>query len=316
MTGLPAGLRVRPIRLEDAEAITAQLGAYTTALLGFPKNSLEDVENYLRDPAIDLATDGWAVVDGDEIVGSATSMANSSADRINLDVTAIDPAVAAWLLDRTIDRATEQARDGGQHEVTINLAILRDDPLLPALAADRGLSIRTSIQRMQILHNGAVKAPETPAGVVVRRGVFDDATRRTAHEVLTASFAAQPGADPRPYGEWLESRERRSTFDWSQLTMLEIDGRAVAVRECNDNFVSTDGCGYIGRLCVLEEARGRGLAKFLLREAFALDAAAGLRGTMLHVDSSNPTAAVGLYLGVGMRPTVISDIWRRVLTLS
>ncbi|WP_185444683.1 hypothetical protein [Kribbella qitaiheensis] len=60
-------------------------------------------------------------------------------------------------------------------------------------------------------------------------------------------------------------------------------------------------------------ARGRGLATFLLKDAFAIDSAAGLGGTILHVDSSNPTPAVQLYLGVGMRPTVVSDVWRQTL---
>jgi ribosomal protein S18 acetylase RimI-like enzyme len=128
------------------------------------------------------------------------------------------------------------------------------------------------------------------------------------------AFSTQPGADPRPYDEWAASRESRSTFDWSQLTTVEVDGRAVAVRECNDNFVSSENCGYIGRLAVVPDARGKGLAKFLLYDAFATDAAADRSGTILHVDSSNPTPAVGLYTSVGMRPDLISDIWRRTVS--
>lgn len=111
----------------------------------------------------------------------------------------------------------------------------------------------------------------------------------------------------------MASREARSTFDWSLVTYLELDGRPVAVRECDGNFLNSDQCGYVGRLGVVEAARGRGLAKFLLQDAFALEAAAGLSGTILHVDNSNPTPAVGLYLSVGMRPDIVNDLWRTTL---
>ena len=57
------------------------------------------------------------------------------------------------------------------------------------------------------------------------------------------------------------------------------------------------------------EARGRGLAKYLLRHAFAVDAAAGLDGTLLHVDTNNPTSALGLYESVGMRPVWTGELW-------
>ena len=48
MSSLPAGLTVRPAELTDAPAITAQMAAYTTSLLGFPKHSAENVADYLR----------------------------------------------------------------------------------------------------------------------------------------------------------------------------------------------------------------------------------------------------------------------------
>ena len=305
---LPEGYSSRSIQLTDSEAITELMGAYTSKLLGFPKHSLEDVANYLRDPALDLDHDTWLVFDGTELVGTCT--ASLFGGRIDLDVVAGDPAVAAWLLDTAIDRAHERAPTIGKSKVIVGVAILRDDKMLPALAGDRGFKLGTTIQRMEIRPQGPVEAPAVPDGIVVRRGALDDATRRAAHRVIAEAFADQPTAVPRPYDEWVASRESRSTFDWSQVTVLEFDGRAVAARECNDNFVSSENCGYVGRLAVLAEARGRGLAGFLLRDAFAQDAAAGRSGTILHVDSSNPTPAVQLYLGVGMRPTVITDIWR------
>jgi ribosomal protein S18 acetylase RimI-like enzyme len=165
---------------------------------------------------------------------------------------------------------------------------------------------------MRVDHTGPVETPAVPDGVVVRRGALDDATQWTAHEVIIDCFRDQYGFTPRPHDEWVDVRNTSSTMSWSQLTLLEIDGRVVAVRDCSDNFLG-ENCGHIGMLGVVEEYRGRGLAKFLLRDAFALDAAAGRDGTILLVDTNNPTPALDLYLSVGFTPTLVFEGWHRTL---
>lgn len=309
MSDLPAGLTSRPAALADAAAITAQMAAYTTALLGFPKHSFANVADYLRDPAMDLATGSWLVFDGDELVGSATAVMVGGRAQVDLDVFAPDPAVAAWLLDTASARATQMAREAGLDAVKLHVGQLRDDLTLGPLLADRGFTVETAIHLMRIDHTPATTAPEPPPGVKLRLGADDESTKRAAHAIIAESFATQPNSVPRPYDDWVASRESRSSFDWSQLTVAELDGVPVGVRECSDSFLRSDNCNYIGRLGVLESARGRGLAKYLLRDQFARDAAAGRTGTVLHVDNTNPTPAVGLYLSVGMHPTVITDIW-------
>lgn len=311
---LPAGHTVRPMRLDDAGLIAERSGAYTRALLGFAKHSVEDVGNYLRDPGFNPATDGLVVLDANgEYAGSATALATGDGSRVSLEAMSNDPAIVAWLLEQAVRRAEEAGRAAGRDEVVVSVGVIRQDDLMPEIVAAHGFALGTSVHRMHITFDGAVPPPAVPDGAVVRRGAFDDTSRRAAHAVLVEAFSGQPGSLPRPYGEWAASRESRSTFDWSQLTTVELDGRAVAVTECNANFVSTDNCGYIGRLAVVPSARGRGLAKFLLHDAFAVDAAAGRSGTILHVDSNNPTPAVGLYTAVGMSPDLTSDIWRRTL---
>ncbi|MEV0285449.1 GNAT family N-acetyltransferase [Kribbella sp. NPDC050820] len=309
---LPNTFTARPMTVEDARLIAERSGAYTTALLGFAKHSFEDVANYLRDPGFDPARDGRVVVDsGGEFAGSGTAAVNSDGSRVDLEALSEIPAVAEWLIERGLQRAGE----AGPGDVVVSIGVIRQDEFMPEIVAAKGFSISTSIHRMRINFDGAVARPAVPAGAAVRRGALDEPSRRAAHAVLVEAFRTQPGADPRPYDDWVASRESRSTFDWSQLTTVELDGRAVAVCECNDNFVSTVNCGYVGRLAVVPEARGKGLAKYLLHDTFATDAAAGRTGTILHVDSSNPTPAVGLYTSVGMRPDLISDIWRRTIQI-
>jgi len=167
---------------------------------------------------------------------------------------------------------------------------------------------------MRIDHTGPVAAAKVPADIVVRRGAFDDASRRVAHDVLIASFRGQFGFVPRSHEEWIEEHEARATFDWSQLTVLEVNRRAVAIRACSDEYVETENCGYIDLLGVVERFRGRGLATFLLHDAFALDAAAGRTGTIVHVDTNTPTNALRLYRSAGMIPT--PNTHRRILPVT
>ncbi|MDX2971864.1 GNAT family N-acetyltransferase [Kribbella solani] len=313
---LPDGYAARPMRLADAALIADRSAAYTTALLGFAMHSPEDVANYLRDPAINLATDGWVVLDPNgEFAGSATAVANSDGSRVNVDILSDTPLILNWLLDQAEQRAAGCA--GGpaadRSGVGVRVGVVRQDVGLREVVAARGYAVDTTIHRMRIGFDGAAPAPAVPDGVVVRRGALDEPSRRAVHAVLMAAFAEQPSALPRPFEEWVASRESRSTFDWSQVTIVELAGRPVGVTECNDNFVSTDNCGYVGRLAVVPSARGLGLAKFLLRTAFATDAAAGRSGTILHVDTHNPTPAVALYTGLGMRPDLITDSWLRIL---
>ncbi|MEU8226866.1 GNAT family N-acetyltransferase [Kribbella sp. NPDC048915] len=311
----PAGYTARAMRLEDAPLIAQRSAVHTSALLGFAKHSAEDVANYLRDPGVDLATDGWMVQGPDGFAGSATAVAITGGTHVNVDILGEEPAVLGWLLDQAERRAHEVSQSTGRREVVVRLGVIRQDARLAAVVRARGYAVGTSVHRMRITFDGPVAPPAVPDGVVVRRGAPDEASRRAAHAVLMESFATQPGTLPRPFAEWVASRESRSTFDWSQVTIAELDGRPVGMTECNDNFVSTDNCGYVGRLAVVPPARGRGLAKFLLRDAFAVDHAAGRTGTILHVDSSNPTPAVALYTGAGMGPDVISDIWTRTIEI-
>jgi mycothiol synthase len=311
---LPDNYTVRPPEPADAEAIFDLLSAYNTATIGFADCRLDDIAENIVEPGFDRGTDGWLVLAENGLpAGYATSFGLGDRQAVQIDVVSQNPPVAAWLFEQTMRRAREMGSEHGHAEITDDAYRSRADEPLRALLSDHGFSTGTTYHRMRIDHTADVTAPEVPEGIVVRRGTFDDATRWAAHEAIIDFFRGQFGFVPRPHDEWVEALEAQTSFDWSQLTVLEVDGRAVAVRVCNDGYVEAENCGHIGTLGVLEEFRGRGLAKFLLRDAFALDAAAGRAGTILHVDTNNPTPALGLYLSVGMNPTLIMDGLRRVL---
>ena len=314
---LPHDYTVRPPEPGDAASIFDLLSAHNTAVVGSADCTLAEVADCLVEPGFDRLTDGWLVLGEDgSPAGYATAFGRGDRQEVQIEVTTQDAVVAAWLLERTMDRAREMGRDSGHTEITIDFWAYRADEQLGALLTDHDFTTGTTYHRMRIDHTGPVAAAVLPADVVVRRGAFDDATRWAAHEVIIDSFRGQFGFVPRPHQEWIEALDASSTFDWSQLTVLEVNKRAVAVRVCSDEYVGTENCGYIRMLGVVEAFRGRGLAKFLLHDAFACDATAGRAGTILNVDTNNPTPALGLYLSVGMRPTVVFNGWRRVMPLS
>ncbi|WP_328993446.1 GNAT family N-acetyltransferase [Kribbella sp. NBC_01245] len=311
---LPDHYTVRPPEPGDAEAIFGLLSAYNTAVIGVADCALEPIAECIVEPGFDRGTDGWLVLTDDGLpVGYATAFGKGDRQVVEVEVASQDPVVAEWLFDEAMRRAREMGRERGHGEITVDSCVYRADEPLRALFFAHDFVTGTTYHRMRIDHTAGTAVPKVPAGVVVRRGAFDDAARWAAHEVIIESFRGQFGFVARPHDEWVACLEAKSAFDWSQLTLLEVDGRGVAVRTCGDEFVEGENCGHIGTLCVIEEFRGQGLAKFLLHDAFAIDAAAGRAGTILNVDTNNPTPALGLYLSAGMNPVLIFDGLRRVL---
>jgi mycothiol synthase len=314
--GLPAGHTVRAPRADDADvrALHELVRDYTFTVTGFGDYTADDARDELTEPGFDPELDGRFVHDADgRLVGNGFVHRKGDSDMIGVDVVAGRADIRGWLLAWVLDRAEEVGRAGGHSEVTIDHGSYRADEPLRETLAEHGFRVATTFHRMRVDHTGTHTAPLTPDGVVLRVATDDDAVRRAAHEVYMAAFAEHFGFSPQPYADWAERRDRRPGFAWSQLWVAELDGRPAGVLECDDRFAE-DGDGYVAELGVLPAARGRGIAKFLLRHAFAVDAAAGRTGTVLHVDADNVTPALDLYESVGMRPVLVIDAWRTIRT--
>lgn len=318
MSGIevPAGYSTRRPMLDDAEAIVELVTAYSTAIIGVADYTLDDARDDLSTPGFELERDGWLVHDpSGRLSGYAWSNRKADSNEVDIDVVATDPAVCRWLIAQVSARAREAARENGHPEVVLDQGVYRDDKTLRAELESAGFTAATTFHRMRIDHAEHVPTPTAPRGVQLFNVGDDEARRKAAHEVYNAAFAEHFGHVDRPYDTWRETHERRSTFAWTQLWVAVADGRAVGVLECNDQYADDENCGYVAELGVLVAARGRGIAKYLLQHAFAVDSAAGRNGTMLHVDSNNTTPALGLYTSVGMRPVLVIDAWRHTLAV-
>lgn len=313
---LPGGHTARAPRLADVVAIADVVRSYTLATVGIADYTEDDARDDLTEPGFDPDRDGRLVLDASgRPAGYATTSGKSDSDQVDIDVVAPDPEVARWLFGWSLARARAIGRERGHPRVTVDHGVYRADEALRDQLAAHGFHLATTFHRMRVDHARPVPPSDPPAGVVLR-GATDPAVRRAAHTVLNTAFAEHFGFVAEPYEFWHETLDRRSTFDWSQLWVAELDGRAVGMLECNDQFADDENCGYVADLGVLPEARGHGIARYLLRHAFTIDLAAGRTGTILHVDSNNTTPALGLYESVGMRPILVIDAWRRTVVSS
>ncbi|MEU7864146.1 GNAT family N-acetyltransferase [Nonomuraea sp. NPDC049141] len=302
-------------RAEDATAIHELVAACDLAVIGVPDATVDDIADELAEPGFDLDADGWLVHDaGGALVGWAWACAKGDSDMIDIEVL-VRPGVEGledelWRL--VLDRAGALALARGHDAATVDIGIYRADTGKQALAKGYGFTPGTSFHRMRIDHEGPVEPPAPIPGLTLHSGETD-AVRRQAYEVQQEAFADHFGFVKVDYEHWLERRQAQSVTDWSQLTVARIDGRPAALVVGNNQFVPDEDCGYVATLAVLPEHRGKGLGRFLLRHAFAADAARGRRATLLHVDSNNTTPALDLYLSAGMRPVLVIDVWRRLI---
>ncbi|GAB2924153.1 GNAT family N-acetyltransferase [Nonomuraea fastidiosa] len=306
---------IRRPTADDAPAIFELVSARNTEVIGEPDTTLADIVDDLNEPGFHPARDGWnAYAPDGRLDGHAWVYRNGDSDLVDVDVIVRpgvqDLADELWRL--VLDRAAELGAACGHESVTLHSGVYRADREKQETLGRFGFEPGTCFHRMRIDHDGPVEAPEVPGGVTLHTGESEE-VRRQAHQVHQVAFAEHFGFVAVPYEEWYQRRQAMSATDWAQLTLARVNGDPAAVVVGNDQFVADEQCGYVATLAVLPEYRGRGLGRFLLRHAFAADAARGRKGTLLHVDSNNTTPALDLYESAGMRPVLIVDVWRRRL---
>lgn len=310
---LPEGYTWRRATPADADTIFTLVTRYNTEVIGFGDCTLDDLRADLIEPGFDLATDSWLVFGPDGgLTGFGWAIGKGGGQEVDVDVISREDAVVDWLFERVLARAAECARAGGHATCNVDKGTYRDDTRMRAAMEAAGFHTSTVFHRMRADHEDAPE-PTAPPGVTLRTGPGDEQFRRTAHAVLNGSFADHYGWFPKSFEDWHQTLAQDNTFDWSMLTLAELDGTPVGILIPTDQFVEDEKCGYVADIGVLPQARGHGIAKYLLRIQFRNDFLAGRAGTILHVDTNNTTPALGLYESVGMRPVLVIDVWRREL---
>ena len=300
----------RPVRPDDAPGLLALQHAHQRHVLGRPDSTADDVADSLADP--DLLPDSPVVEDDDgSLVGCGLVFPEGRSGRADLEVV-VDPDRGGHLLPELLASATALAagacRAAGHPQVDVDQSCYRQDEQLAAALAGTGFGRATTFHRMRRELDAPVEV-RVPPGVAVTRVDDDtDDTLRRAFRLQTSTFAGHFGFVERPWEEWLASLRARSGT--GPLWFATLDGAEVGFLHETAQFVEDEDAGYVWRLGVEQAARGRGVARALLLSSFAAMRDRGRKAALLHVDGANATGATALYESVGMRPTVVIDVWR------
>lgn len=171
--------------------------------------------------------------------------------------------------------------------------------------------------------------PEPRQGVIIRRverqgsGMPDENDLRTVHNILETSFADHFNSHEETFDEFVFRLREDPGHRWDHWWIAElVDGGSGS--EPAGTLVGTvldggrdesgarqpDG-SYVAYLGVLPSARGRGVAKSLLRTIVVDAARKGRDRVGLEVDADSPTRADALYVSMGWETSYVTESWHR-----
>jgi len=290
---LPAGLSARPLQLSDSAAVTAVMAASEQALLG---RVLIEEAYLLGDwnrPSFDLAASTLGVFDGDDLLGYAEVSGPARGDAaVHPDHLGrgIGTALARWMQGT--------ARAQGQDE--IGMPVPSGSPG-ERLLLDLGYRIRWESWLLSFPPGREIAATALPAGYTLRNAGPGDVEQ--AWHVTEDAFLEWSQRPKQPLEDWVAKVTGMPGFEpWNLQLVLAPDGSvAGSVHVTLDSDPPT---GFVDKVAVRADQRGRGLAKALLAAAFASARAHGAERSELSTDSR--TGALDLYLGLGME---IDSTW-------
>jgi mycothiol synthase len=315
--GTPPGWVAREPTADDAPATFRLVADCDIAVLGRPDIALGDVAADLGlDPhwqtvVVDPAPDGD--VDGERVRAWAW-MLDTAAGRSQADVY-VDPALpseagdalAAWCWQVVLPRAAQMAARRGVPSTTVEVGSLDGDEATRRRLAAGGFDRARTFWRMR-RELGPNDADGRPAPGVVVRAVGQEEVRRV-HELIESAFQDHWGHHRREFDDWWRQVSTTYGFDLDLWWLAELDGVPVGTLLGTSQMAEEDAI-FISWLGTLSSARGRGVAKSLLRKAFAAGLERGWSQAQLGVDSDSPTSAPQLYSSVGMTVSFAMHAWQ------
>ncbi|WP_338089506.1 GNAT family N-acetyltransferase [Nocardioides lijunqiniae] len=149
-----------------------------------------------------------------------------------------------------------------------------------------------------------------------RDGMPDEDDLREVHEVLEGAFVDHFNSWAETFDEFMSRLREDPGHRWDHWWLAEVDdgdgptpvGALIGTHSESANGPDGSYVAYIG---VLEAARGRGVAKGLLRTVIADAAARGRDRVTLEVDADSSTGADGLYVSMGWVTKYVTESWHR-----
>ena len=159
-----------------------------------------------------------------------------------------------------------------------------------------------------------VGPPSGWSAAATRTGCRTRSDLRAVHDVLEAAFTDHFNSKPETFDEFLHRLREDPGHRWDHwwLASLEDSGEPVGalVATVSESTGGPDG-SYVSYIGVVEAARGRGVAKGLLRTVIADAAARGRDRVSLEVDADSSTGADRLYVSMGWETSYVTESWHR-----
>jgi ribosomal protein S18 acetylase RimI-like enzyme len=339
---------VRLLRAKEQAAVGRPSATGTTVqteLVGWGARPREHVVVWEPEPTPDQGP----LQLGEHPARAWASVHDRAAGRCLVAVT-VDPELDEGLADRLaaalFDWAAEQgrtiARSRGLAGTQLDSGAFAEDRRQQRWLEAAGFSrARTwwQMTREVTPDEGAPGAMPPPRpGVVVRRtrlgadGLPDLDDVRAVHDVLESSFADHFNSYQETFEEFVVRQRENPGHRWDHWWLAELDdgdsagpdGSPGAGRRPAGAVIATTVPGglspegdpqpagsYIEYIGVLASARGRGVAKALLRAVIADAAQRGRDRVGLEVDADSPTRADALYGSLGWHTAYRTESWHR-----
>ncbi|MEV4414645.1 GNAT family N-acetyltransferase [Catellatospora sp. NPDC049609] len=300
---LPEGWSFRATTGEDADVLLALVHASDMSAVGFADFAPEDVAEALAGPYSEVAVDATGAIAGWTWVDNGSDGPRDFVE-VYVHPEGGRPAMRP-LLARVLAVTERRARERGGEGTVRAGAIPAELPWIASLT-DQGFTFVKQYARMQL--DLPAPAVEPVPDVVVRAAGEDDMPE--FFRVLDTAFRDTPDYQPTGYERWRERFLDGHRVRLDEWFVAEVDGVVAGILQSSEQS-DVQGEGWVKHLAVLPEFRKRGVGRALLAAAFARYLANGRVSAGLGVDLTNPTEAIKLYTGVGMRPAYQANIYER-----
>ncbi|MCK6211623.1 GNAT family N-acetyltransferase [Georgenia sp. EYE_87] len=285
------GFTTRPLSLADAAAVVDVVAAEELRSTGEVAIEVADVVADWQRPSFDVASGTLGVLDGDRLVAFAEY---SGEDRSDAAVhpdhhgRGIGTALAGWIRDR--------ARAAGAR--TVGMPVFAGSPG-DRLLGSLGYRVRWTSWVLALPAGREIVPQPVPAGYTVREATPAD--HRAVWTTVEDAFLEWSDRARSSYEDFAARVMDRPGFEpWNLRVAVAPDRQVVGAA-----FVVRAGdVGYVDKLAVRADQRGRGLARALLVDAFSHSRAHGAGRAELSTDSR--TGALALYEKVGME---VTQVW-------
>ena len=290
---LPDGLTTRPLTPADVAAVAAVIAAQELGDIGEVVIEEADIVADWQRPGTDLAAGTIGVFDGAHMVGYAEVR---HGDR---GFAAVHPAYRGRGIGTELARWM-RVRAASLGRRVIGMPVPQGSPG-DRLLASLGYHVRWESWVLEVPEGASIPERRLPEGYAVRAA--DDAEYPQCFTVVEDAFLEWTERARETFDDWAAGTIRRPGFEpWMLRVVTDPEDAVVGVALV---LLADDGSeGYVDRLAVRADQRGRGLAQALLVDAFREARARGARRSTLSTDSR--TGALSLYEKVGM---VVTSTW-------